>query len=307
MPLLRAAQRPWWVSAGWTVRDYLKRVWDHAAENNVLFLAGGIAFNILLAAVPFALLLVGGLTYLLPAITDVDSTVAVYEFIDRLLPAGSGSLTTAVHSLLGDIIRTRGTVTLYSAILFVWLSTRLFGSLRSALADVFDIESERGIIQGKLFDIQITVVSTLLFVMSTLVTTYLALATSRGLAALQQAGLRRDVMSDLEYWIGRVLAFAFIALMFFALYKYLPIRKVRTRTAWLAALFSAVLLEIAKQVFHIVLENINPQSLYTGTIAALVIIVVWVYYAALIFLIGGEVGQVYELRRTRKLQREVFT
>ena len=34
----------------WTLRDYAKRVWDHAAENNVLFLAGGIAFNILLAA-----------------------------------------------------------------------------------------------------------------------------------------------------------------------------------------------------------------------------------------------------------------
>jgi membrane protein len=304
---LRAVQRPWWVSAGWTVRDYLKRVWDHAAENNVLFLAGGIAFNILLAAVPFALLLVGGLTYLLPAITDVDSTGAIYELIDRLLPAGSGAITAAVHSLFGEILRTRGTVTFWSAILFVWLSTRLFGSLRSALADVFDIESERGIIQGKLFDIQITIVSTVLFVMSTLVTTYLALATTRGLAALQQAGLRQDVMSDLEYWIGRVLAFTFIALMFFALYKYLPIRKVRTRTAWLAALFAAVLLEIAKQAFHYVLAGMNPQSLYTGTLAAMVIVVVWVYYAALIFLVGGEVGQVYELRRTRKLQREVFT
>jgi len=303
----RGAQRPWWVSAGWTARDYLKRVWDHAAENNVLFLAGGIAFNILLAAVPFALLLVGGLTYLLPAISDVDSTVAVYQFIDRLLPAQSTTANAWVRSVLNDVIETRGTVTFYSAILFVWLSTRLFGSLRSALADVFDIESERGIIQGKIFDIQITVVSTVLFVMSTLVTTYLALATSRGLAALQHAGLRKDVMSGLEYWIGRLIAFAFIALMFFALYKYLPIRKVRTRTAWLAAVFSAVLLEVARQVFHYVLANLNPETLYTGTIAAMVIVVVWVYYAALIFLIGGEVGQVYELRRTRKLQREVFT
>ncbi len=305
--LLRAAQRPWWISAGWTARDYLKRVWDHAAENNVLFLAGGIAFNIMLAAVPFVLLLVAGLTYLLPAISDVDSTVAVYEFIDRLLPARSSDTARYVHTMLGDIIRTRGAVTFYSAILFVWLSTRLFGSLRSALADVFDIESERGIIQGKIFDIQITVVSTVLFVMSTLVTTYLALATSRGLEALQQAGLRKDVMSGLEYWIGRVIAFAFIAMMFFALYKYLPIRKVRTRTAWLAATFSGLLLEVARQVFHYVLGNMNPESMYSGTIAAMVIIVVWVYYAALIFLIGGEVGQVYELRRTRKLQRERFT
>jgi membrane protein len=36
-------------------------------------------------------------------------------------------------------------------------------------------------------------------------------------------------------------------------------------------------------------------------------VVVWLYYAALIFILGGEVGQVYELRRVRRLQREVFT
>lgn len=300
-------QRPWWVSLSWTAREYLKRVWDHAAENNVLFLAGGIAFNILLAAVPFVLLLVTGLTYLLPAITRIDSTVAVYTFIDRLLPAQTAVAGNWVHQVLADVMRTRGTVTIYSALLFTWLSTRLFGSVRSALADVFDIEHERGIIQGKLFDIQITIVATVLFVASALVTTYLALATSRGLSALQEAGLREDVMTGLEYWIGRALAFAFIAMMFFALYKYLPIRKVRTRTAWLAAIFSAVLLEVAKQVFRVVIMSMNPQSIYTGTIAALVIVVVWTYYAALIFLIGGEVGQVYELRRTRKLQREVFT
>lgn len=299
-------QRPWWISVGWTARDYLKRVWDHASENQVLFLAGGISFNILLAAVPFFLLLVTGLTYLLPAVTRLDPTVATTKFVETLLPP-TGPAGSWVNDMLGQVVEARGTVTLYSALLFIWLSTRLFGSLRSALADVFDIESERGIIQGKIFDIKITVVGTVLFVASTLVNTYIALATTRGLAALQELGLRQDVMSGVEYWIGRLIVFAFIALMFFALYKYLPIRKVRTTTAWIAALFSAGLLELAKLAFRWVLAGMNPQSIYTGTLAALVIVVVWVYYAALIFLIGGEVGQVYELRRTRKLQREVFT
>ena len=50
---------------GWLLRDYAKRVWDNSGEDNVFFLAGGIAFNILLAAVPFFLLLATGLVYLL--------------------------------------------------------------------------------------------------------------------------------------------------------------------------------------------------------------------------------------------------
>jgi len=300
-------KRPWWVSFGWTVRDYLKRIWDNSAEDNVLFLASGIAFNILLAAIPFFLLLVTGLTYLLPAITRVAPSVAVYAFIDRLLPAQSSATATWLHTLLDEVISTRGSVTIYSAIIFVWLSTRLFGSLRTALADVFDIENERSIIRGKIFDIQITVVATVLFVANSVVSSYLALATTRGLTALIEVGLRKDLMTGLEYSIGRVLAFVFITMMFFALYKYLPIRKVRTRTALLAAVFSGLSFEVAKQVFRLVIDSLNPQSMYTGTIAALIIIVVWVYYAALIFLIGGEVGQVHELRRTRRLQREVFT
>lgn len=300
-------KRPWWVSLGWTSRDYLKRVWDNCAEDNVLFLAGAIAFNILLAAIPFVLLLVTGLTYLLPAIARVPPNVAVYEFIDRLLPQASAGTVQWVHSYLDSVMATRGSVTIWSAVLFAWLATRLFGSVRTALADVFDIENERGIVMGKIFDLKITVVATILFVASTVVTSYLALATTRGLDALIQLGLRQDVMTGVEFWIGRILAFVFITMMFFALYKYLPVRKVRTRTALLAAVFSGLAFEFAKQLFRWTIGSVNPSTLYTGTIAALVIVVIWVYYAALIFLVGGEVGQVYELRRTRKLQREVFT
>ena len=301
------AERPWYISLGWAVRDYLKRIWDNSAEDNVLFLAGVIAFNILLAAIPFLLLLIAGLTYLLPAISDMDPSAAVNAFVDRLLPLHTESSGSAIHTMLADVLRTRGTVTVYSAVLFAWLSTRLFGSLRTALADVFDIENERSIIRGKIFDFEITLVATVLFVASTIVSTYLSLATTRGLSVLVDLGLRKDVMGQFEYWIGRVLAFVFITMMFFALYKFLPVRKVRTRTALLAAIFSGILFEAAKQVFRVVIRSMNPSSLYTGTIAALIIVVVWVYYAALIFLIGGEVGQVYELRRTKKLQREVFT
>jgi len=301
------AERPWYLNLYWVVRDYLKRIWDNSAEDNVLFLAGGIAFNILLAAIPFVLLLITGLTYLVPEISDVEPTTAVNAFIDQLLPTHQETSGGLIHSMIADVLRTRGSVTVYSAILFAWLSTRLFGSLRTALAEVFDIENERSIIRGKIFDFQMTLVGTILFALSTLVSTYMTLATSRGLSVLTTLGLRKEIMGDVEYWLGRGLSWVFITLMFFALYKSLPVRKVRTRTAWLAAALSGLLFEGAKQVFRVVIASMNPSTLYTGTIAALVIIVVWVYYAALIFLIGGEVGQVYELRRTRKLQREVFT
>jgi len=298
-------RRPFYVRIAWTLRDYAKRVWDNSGEDNIFFLAGGIAFNILLAAVPFVLLLVSGLATLLNHSAD-ETLIDVTAIIDSLLPPHAETSESPVHKLLVDIIRARGAVGVYSAVGFIWFSTRLFGSLRSVLADVFDIESDRGIIQGKLFDVQITIMATLLLVAYTGLSAYLALATTRGVQLVERLGIRADVMGTLEYAFGRLLAFAFVATMFFALYKFLPNRKIRSQTAWIAALFSGVMLEIAKNVFTAYVAEFNPGSIYTGTLYALVIVVFWVYYAAMIFILGGEVGQVHELRRVRRLQRETF-
>ena len=297
-------KRPFIFRLGWTIRDYAKRVWDNAGEDNVLFLAGGIAFNLLLAAVPLFLLLVTGIAYFLNQ-SPTASSAEVEALLDRLLPHPGGT-ESPVHAILTDVLNARGALGIYSAIGFVWFSTRLFGSLRSVLAEVFDIDQDRGIIAGKIFDIKVALVATLLVVAYTMLSAYLAIATTRGVAVLSQLGLRDETMGRVEYWSGRTLAFVVIVLMFYALYKYLPNRRVRVTTALIAALFTGIMLEVAKNLFALLVAHFNPGSLYTGTLAAMVIIVVWVYYASLLFILGGEVAQVYELRRVRRLQRETF-
>jgi membrane protein len=300
MPTRSLPHRFWW-----GLKDYAKRIWDNAGDDNITFLAGAIAFNILLAAVPFVLLLLSGLGYLLNQ-NVTESAASVWSFIDQLLPPHAERPDSPIYKLVNDVIRARGAVGLYSLIGFVWFSTRLFGTLRSVLGEVFDIEEGRSIIGGKLFDIQLTVVSTILFVLYTLVNAYLKLATSRGIRVLQHLGFQSETMGRVEYWLGTLLAAAFIVLMFFALYKFLPNRRIRWQSAMLAALVTSVLFELAKTLFTTYVGKFNPGTLYTGTLYALVIIVFWVYYAALIFIIGGEVGRVYELRRVRRLQRETL-
>jgi membrane protein len=211
-----------------------------------------------------------------------------------------------LRTLITDVLRSGGAVTTWSAITFIWLSTRLFGSLRTVLAEVFDIETDRGIIAGKLFDAKISVVATVLVAAYTSLNVYLGLATTRAVAVLAYIGLRKEQMGAVEATIGRTLAFAFILLMFFALYKYLPLRKIRWQTAFIAALFTSTAFEIAKNIFARYIGSIAPSGIYTGTILAIVVLVIWVYYAAMIFVLGGEVAQVYELRRVRRMQRETF-
>ncbi|MGI9078748.1 MAG: YihY/virulence factor BrkB family protein [Gemmatimonadaceae bacterium] len=297
--------RPLPLRLWWTVRDYVKRVYDNAGDDNIFFLTGGITFNVLRAAVPFFLLLLSGLGYLLDQ-DQTKSSQAVWAFVDSLLPPHAETAESSIHKILDDIVKARGSVGLIGLIAFVWFSTGLFGTLRTVLAEVFDIQDTRGVIGGKLFDIKITVVATVLFVAYTILNAYVGIATDRGVRVIAGLGVRAEVIGRAEYYLAKGIALMAIVSMFFALYKYLPSRRIRWQAAMMGAIFTATFFEIARNLFTAYLRSFNPGSLYTGTLYTIVVIVFWVYYSAFFFIVGGELGQVYELRRVRRHQREAF-
>lgn len=279
---------------------WLRGILAKGAEDDALFLAGGVAFNILLAGVPFFLLLASGIGYAMNKSPDA-STGAVSEFIQNLFPAtqtGDGSL---VDPVLHDAVRTRGTVGAFGAVAFVWFSTRLFGSMRSVLTRTMDVRRGHGIVWGKLFDVLLTMAAACLVVAWVGLSAYIGLARSSGVELLSRFGLHAEsVMRPVLYVAGRAVAFLLSFAIFFSLYKVLPNRRVRWQQAVIGGVTSAVLFEIARNVFMIAMHRWNPASLYTGTLSALVVVVFWVYYSALIFVLGGEVSQVIERqRRTR--------
>lgn len=283
------------------VADYAKRVWNKAAEDDLFFLASGVAFDILLSAVPFFLLLASGLGYVLNKSDDVSST-AVADFLSQLFPAtfnGDGSL---LDPLMQDVVLTRGKAGLIGALAFVWFSTRLFGAMRTVLHRVFEDPKTRGVVFGKLFDIQATVIATTFIVAWIALSAYIALAHTPDVFLLKQWGLHNEaVMLPLTYIVGRIIAFALLAGAFCVLYKVLPHRPVRWKQAVLGGIWCGVLFEIARSAYTIIVHRFNPGSLYTGTLSAVIVVVFWVYYAALTFVVGGEISQVYEHRHLERL------
>ena len=283
------------------VVDYARRIWKKGGEDDLFFLAGGVAYNILLAGVPFFLLLIAGIGYVLNK-PDADSTRDVVEFLGRLLPVGSEQGHSILDPILRDVVRTRGRVGLLSAAAFVWFSTRLFGTLRSVLQRVFHLPQGRGIVVGKIFDVGYTLMSSVLFVAYLTLSAYMAIMNSRGAEILREIGVDANVMGSVEYALGRALAFFVVVAIFFSIYKFIPAGRVPWRQALVASMTTGVLFEAARNAFVLIVRHSNPASLYTGTLAALVMVVFWVYYSALLFVFGGEVGQVY-VDRQRLLHR----
>lgn len=281
------------------VRSFLGQVWKSLGDDDVMFLASGVSFNLLLAVVPFVLLLASVSILFLGSTPDSAADVAL-GFLDRLLPSQNWSEVDNVRETLREIARVSGSVTLYSAIGFLWFSTRVFSSMRSVFQKTFDVPNERGILHGKLFDIACSFLAAIGITAYGSLSAYMLAATTRGAAVLTQLGVRESVMGPVEYAFGRVIAFLLVFLLCFAAYRLVPNRPIPSRTAWIGSITTSLLFEVARFGFGRYVRAFSPSSLYTGTIATLVVVTLWTYYASLIFIIGAEVAQVVELRRHPK-------
>ena len=287
-----------------SIWEFLKFLDEKGREDKVFFLAGGVAFNLLLALIPLLVLTITAMGFFLGRSAE-ESTARIVEILSGLVPVGPETART-LQEQLRLLLKVNITTASIGTVAFVLLATRLFGSLRAVLADVFDIEETRNVITGKLFDIRMTLISSLFLSAYFIITTYVAFVTTQERVNTARFSVTEDLISDLEYWGARLLAFALIMLTFFLLYRYLPRKRVRWRTATAAALFTAVMLEIARYLFGRFASSMSLGNVYSGVLLAIVIAVVWSYYVALIFIIGGEVSQVYDLRRMRKIQRVMF-
>jgi membrane protein len=279
------------------VRSFAGRVLEGAGESNVPFLASGLTFDALLAAVPFMLLLLSVIGYVLSAEAG-RAQVAIHDYIQRFFPSVPINGTdpfAPVMRLVERIVLARGKLTVVAIPAFVWFSTRLFGSLRAALNEVFDVEDPRPWLRGKLDDVVLVLVTTSLFVINAALSQGVAL-----LARYQPYGL-----GFLEYFGAQVLAFFLLVALFAIVFRYAPAHRLRRGTALVAALICAFGFEMAKTVLGFWIERmVNPNEIVRdATIAGVLLFVLWTYYMMFVFLIGGQIAQVYDLRRRQSQQR----
>lgn len=74
-----------------------------------------------------------------------------------------------------------------------------------------------------------------------------------------------------------------------ALYHYVPNTPVKLRHAWTGGLFVAVCIELAKKVLAVYLGKVPTYSVVYGAFATLPILLVWIYVAWVIVLLGAVV------------------
>ncbi len=85
---------------------------------------------------------------------------------------------------------------------------------------------------------------------------------------------------------------AIITVLFAMIYKFLPNVSIRWRDVWIGALVTSLLFSLGKFGIGLYLGKASVESSY-GAAGALVVLLVWVYYSAQIFLLGAEFTKVF--------------
>jgi membrane protein len=93
--------------------------------------------------------------------------------------------------------------------------------------------------------------------------------------------------------------------MFFIVFKLLPSRRIDWRTALVAAVFCSLGFEVARRLYALYITRFATfdRVASDANMVALFLFLLWVYYMAYLFLLGGEVAETFDLIRMRRAQR----
>ncbi|RWD63142.1 MAG: YihY/virulence factor BrkB family protein [Mesorhizobium sp.] len=95
--------------------------------------------------------------------------------------------------------------------------------------------------------------------------------------------------------INTAVSFVLIALLFAAIYKVLPDRRLKWRDVGVGSVVTALLFTVGKSLIGWYIGTSAIATSY-GAAGALMVVLVWVYYSAQIFLFGAEITRAYSVR-----------
>lgn len=243
------------------------------AKNNNSSVAASLAYYSLFALVPLLLLLFFTLSFFITSSRAVMNRLTL--LISQFIPYYSDTILKEVYALA----RHKGIWGLLSMLALLWASMPLMGTLRTAFFDIFKVEERPSFLKTKLLDMSI-----ILLTLSLLVGVSFSNITFKKFLILQGSAVLYDVTS---YCLTAVIMFLF----------YLVFAPARVSLFYILAgsVVTTFLWSIIRPVFGLFLSY-NPQyGLTFGSLKALFIIIIWIYYSFIVLLFGAEV--IANLRR----------
>jgi membrane protein len=284
--IARAPFLHWPLHFGW-------RVAMRWGEDQCPLKAAAMAFFGFLSIFPIIL---AGVSILATILAGNTAALEGFQtFVTQFFPGQAGQdISVAMRNAVSNIAASANstTVSLIALASLVWSGRAFFATLAEVLAGIWPRSKPRDFWQSQIVLWSTFIGAGFLWLLSTLATFALTFA----LRVLQflPAGFRHalpwfDIGSRVSSWL-------LTAFMFWLIYRFLPNVEGtrRRRIIWGGAILAAFLWEFSKWGFARFLGNLDRYQPTYGSVAGVVVTLMWIYVSSTIILLGAEVAAAYE-------------
>jgi membrane protein len=240
-------------------------------RDDISNMAASVSYFAFLSLFPLLLGLLSVFSLFLPEETIRNQIV---QFFGQYLPGSLGIL----EGSIGDILRFRGILGIIGILALFWTGTGVFSAVTNAINRAWGVKYQHPFYIKKPREFGMVTGAGLLFLLSMGASTFL---TRLGEIHLPITGVLVNVLTGL-------LAFIFSLVVFMLIHKFTPNTWVSWRYIWPGAVLSTILFEVAKTLFVFYLNTFSRYDIIYGSIASVIISLVWIYYSAFILLFGAE-------------------
>src|SRR3954453_9211368 len=270
---------------------WLRAFWQRAYRENVTGLSAMVAYNLMLAVFPFALLVLFVFGQVLK-IGGVEQSVLAD--LQRLFPSVEQQTLTDV---LNRIQNNSTTIGIAAFVGSLWIGASFWGAMDTAFCPIYHVEC-RGWVEQKRFSFTMLGV-VLLFIAASIFVPALESAVINSTDRLP-FGLSDIKAIDTILLLGAALLITFLICV--VIFWAVPKGHMPWRAVWPGALFVTIGAGLANWLFPIYLSNVSSLSRFGSTLGFILIALLWFYVLSLALMVGAVINSLrFEYEDTGQL------
>jgi membrane protein len=260
--------------------------------------AAAMALYMILSVIPLFILTIIAAGYFFSSYPNVSEKII--DAIREFHPYFSEKLL----AQLGQIERKKHLLGWAGVLGLIVLSSTIFNSMETALNIIFRSRKKRNFFVSKLLALSMIPAGWIVGSASFVISDVASMLVKQSVEIAEGLDISLGVMSGalLRYAVPYLITVIF----FYFIYRIIPADKIRTTVALAGSALFALLMEIAKQLFTWYVANFTRYNIIFGSLGTIVILVIWAFYVALIFLFCAELMSSYQRRDLILLERAML-
>ena len=259
-------------------------------NSNDLTHAASIAYYALLSLFPFLLLVIS----MLGAVTADDADrVSVLSFVFRYFPTQLDFVTGQLDALRAARLQ----LGVAGSLALIWGSLGVFGAVTSAVNEAWGVEKQRSFWKHRLVSFLMLVAAGGVMMLALLLVSLIQMAQATWFGAMLAS---YTWLTTLQTYAVRNLATGLLVIGLGLVFYFIPNAKTRFRDVWVGAVLTGLLWRLAFQGFAWYIRVNAGLKMIHGSVAAVIVFLLWVYVSSIILMYGVEFTAAYARLRRRR-------